>query len=106
MPRKKLSDQDKYQAVMDLLSGRGTHAEICNRHGISQTYLYKLRDRVLEAAQEAVKDKKQRPVSREETLKKELKQAKALIGDQALVIDVLKKNRFQGRTSGRCAGRA
>ena len=48
MPRKKLSDQDKYQAVMDLLSGRGTHAEICNRHGISQTYLYKLRDRVLE----------------------------------------------------------
>ncbi len=34
MPRRKLSDEDKVQAVPDLLAGRGTHAEICNRHGI------------------------------------------------------------------------
>ena len=94
MPKKKLSDQDKYQAVMDLLAGRGTHAEIGNRYGISQTYLYKLRDRVLEAVQDAVKGKKERPTGREETLEQELKQAKAFIGDQALVIDVLKKNKF------------
>lgn len=94
MPKKKLSDQDKYQAVMDLLAGRGTHAEICNRYGISATYLYKLRDRVLEAIQQTLKGKKDRPVGREESMERELKKAKEFIGDQALVIEVLKKNRF------------
>jgi transposase-like protein len=45
MGAKKLSDADKAQAVLDLLQGKGTMAEICNRYGISPTYLYKLRTR-------------------------------------------------------------
>lgn len=94
MPKKKLSDQDKYQAVMDLLAGRGTHAEICNRYGLSQTYLYKLRDQALTAIQKSVKGKNERPTGLQESMERELKKAKEFIGDQALVIDVLKKNRF------------
>ena len=33
MPKKKLSDEDKFNAVMDLLEGRGTLSEICTRYG-------------------------------------------------------------------------
>lgn len=93
MPKKKLSDEDKVQAVLDLLAGRGTHAEICNRHGISPTYLYKLRDQALSAIRQSVKGRNGRPAGREEALDRELKKAKEFIGDQALVIEVLKKNR-------------
>ena len=51
MPAKKLSETDKVQAVLDLIQAKGTMAEICNRYGISPTYLYKLRDRALKAVQ-------------------------------------------------------
>jgi hypothetical protein len=40
-----------------------------------------------------VKGKSERPTSQEESLERELKKSKELLGDQALVIDVLKKNR-------------
>ena len=54
MPAKKLSETDKVQAVLDLIQAKGTMAEICNRYGISPTYLYKLRDRALEAVKVAL----------------------------------------------------
>ena len=56
MPKSKLTDDRKYQAVLDVLQGNGSLTEICNRYSISQTYLYKLRDRALSAVSEAVKN--------------------------------------------------
>ena len=91
MGDRKLSDDQKYQAVMDLLQGDGTVSEICSRYGISQTYLYKLRDRAMAAVAEAVKNKQQRPRTREEQLDDELAKAKQLIGDQAIAIQLFKK---------------
>jgi len=93
MGAKKLSDADKAQAILDLLQGQGTMAEICNRYGISPTYLYKLRDRALEAVQVAVAGGEKRDFSRERQLELELNRAKQFIGDQALVIEILKKSR-------------
>jgi transposase-like protein len=93
MGAKKLSDADKAQAVLDLLQGKGTMAEICNRYGISPTYLYKLRDRALEAVKVAVAGGEKRDISRERQLELELNRAKQLIGDQAMVIEILKKSR-------------
>jgi transposase len=93
MRAQKLTDADKVQAVMDLLQGKGTMAEICNRYGISPTYLYKLRDRALDAVKGAVAGGGKRDLSREQQLEQELKRAKQLLGDQAMVIEVLKKNR-------------
>ena len=86
MPNRKLTDDQKYQAVMDLLQGKGSLTEICNLYGISQTYLYKLRDRALQAVSESVKNKQDRPRTLEERLKVELTKAKQLLGDQAIVI--------------------
>lgn len=93
MGAKKLSDADKAQAVLDLLQGQGTMAEICNRYGISPTYLYKLRDRALEAVKVVVAGGEKRDISRERQLELELNRAKQLIGDQAMVIEILKKSR-------------
>jgi len=91
MANRKLSDDQKYQAVMDLLQGTGSLSDICNRYGISQTYLYKLRDRAIAAVAESVKNKQDRPRTREERLDSELSKAKQLIGDQAMAIQLFKK---------------
>jgi transposase-like protein len=93
MPVKRLSEEDKVQAVLDLLQGKGTHAEICTRYGMSQTYLYKLRDQALEAVKAAVGNSRKGNLTREHQLEEELAKAKQFIGDQALVIEVLKKRR-------------
>jgi len=93
MPAKRLSEEDKVQAVLDLLQGKGSHAEICTRYGMSQTYLYKLRDQALEAVKAAVGNGGNRSLTREQQLEAELVKAKQFIGDQALVIEVLKKSR-------------
>ena len=87
MPQSKLTEDRKYQAVLDVLQGNGSLTEICNRYSISQTYLYKLRDRALAA----VKNQQDRPRTREQRLDKELIKAKQLIGDQAIAIQAFKK---------------
>lgn len=91
MPKKFLSDEQKLQAVLELLQGHESQSAICNRYGISQTYLYKLRDRAFQALAESVKNKRDRPRSREEQLEVELAEAKQLVGDQAIAIQAFKK---------------
>lgn len=91
MPNSKLTDDRKYQAVLEVLQGNGSLTEICNRYSISQTYLYKLRDRALASVFEAVKNKQDRQRTREQRLDKELMKAKQLIGDQAIAIQAFKK---------------
>lgn len=44
----KFSDEQKYEVVLELLSGKLSHGEICRKDGISATYAYKLKDRALE----------------------------------------------------------
>ena len=91
MPKKKLSDEEKFNAVMDFLERRGTASEICIRYGISQTYLYKLRDRATEAVRVGIKAGLGKKSTAEGRMEHELDKAKQLIGDQALLISLLKK---------------
>ncbi len=91
MPKKKLSDENKFNAVMDLLDGHSSTSEICNRYGISQTYLYRLRDRAADAIKTSIKAGFGRKSTEEGRLSIELEKAKQFIGDQALLIEVLKK---------------
>jgi transposase-like protein len=91
MTTRTLSDDQKYQAVMDVLHGNGSISEICARYQISQTYLYKLRDRAVAAVAESVRNIKDRPRTREERLETDLSKAKQLIGDQAIAIQLFKK---------------
>ncbi len=91
MPKRTLTDEQKLQAVMDLIQGQDSLAVVCNRYGISQTYLYKLRDRAMQAIADSVKNKKNRPRTREERLESELAEAKQFCGDQAIAIQLFKK---------------
>jgi len=86
MAARKQSDDQKYQAVMVLLQGNGSLGEICSRYGISQTYLYMLRDHAIVAVSESVKNKQEHPCTSEERLESDLLKAKQLIGDQAIAI--------------------
>jgi len=86
MGAKKLSDADKAQAVLDLLQGQRTLAEICNRYGISPTYLYKLRDRALEAVKVALAGGEKQDLSRERQLELKLHRAKQRSGHQATLV--------------------
>ena len=76
MGKKRISEEAKLKAVMDLLSGAGSHAEICTRYGISQTYLYKLKDKGLEGMKMGVSNGRKQNLSREERLESELAEAK------------------------------
>lgn len=91
MEKHTLTDDQKQQAVLELIQGKDSTAGICTRFHVSQTYLYKLRDRALAAMAEAVKNQRERPRSDEERLQKELEHAKQFIGDQAIVIQAFKK---------------
>ena len=91
MPKKTLSDDDKYHAVMDLLASRGSTSEICTRYGISQTYLYKLRDRATEAVRSSLQAGLGRKSTADGRVRHDLEHAKQCIGDQALLIAALKK---------------
>ena len=91
MSKSTITEEEKYQAVLDLLQGKDTLSAICNNYNISPTYLYKLRDRALEAMAEAVKNKQERPRTREERLESELNKTKQLVADQAIAIQAFKK---------------
>jgi transposase-like protein len=86
-----LTDEEKYHAVLELIQGKDTLSGICNRYHISQTYLYKLRDRAFEAMAEAVKNRQERPFTHEERLEHDLVKAKQLVADQAIAIQAFKK---------------
>jgi len=93
MGAKRISEETKLQAVMDMLEGNGSHAEICTRFGISQTYLYRLKDKALAGIKAGLGNNHKRDLSRTQQLDAELAEAKRFIGDQALAIEVLKKRR-------------
>jgi transposase-like protein len=41
----KFTDEQKYEIVLELVSGKLSHGEICRKYGISATYAYKLKNR-------------------------------------------------------------
>jgi len=86
-----LTDEQKYEAVLSLIQGKEGVSAICNNYHMSQTYLYKLRDRALEAMAEAVKNRQERPYTHEERLEHDLTKAKQVVADQAIAIQAFKK---------------
>ena len=44
----KFIDEQKLAIVLDLLSAKLSHSEVCRKYGISSTYAYELKDRALE----------------------------------------------------------
>ena len=89
----KFTDEQKTAIVLDLLSEKISHAEVCRKYGISSTYAYKLKDRAMEILRNSIGRPAGRPDAETEQLKKRVEDLEQLAGDQALAIRHLKKTK-------------
>lgn len=87
MKKKRWSSDEKLEIVLEGMRADTTMAEVCNRHGISQTTYYKWRDRLF-AASDMIYSKGAFSRS-EERLKAENKKLREIIGD--LTLELKKK---------------
>ena len=93
----KFTDEQKYEIVLELLSGKLSHGEICRQWGISATYAYKLKDRALEVLRQGRGRPPGRPGAETERLRQQVADLEQLAGDQALVIRTIKKTRASSK---------
>jgi len=87
----KLTNEQKMEIVLDLLSGKLSHSEVCRKYEISATYGYKLKDRGLEVLRQGIGRPPGKPDAEVESLRKRVSDLEQLAGDQALAIRALKK---------------
>ena len=87
----KFSVEQKEQIVIESFTAANI-AELCRRHGVSVAQFHRWRERFLEGDNSNALGES----SRGNEYQKEIDDLKRLVGDQALVIDALKKSR-QGR---------
>jgi transposase-like protein len=94
MPKvSKFTKEQKLDIVVDLITAKLSHAEVCRKYEISSTYAYKLRDRALELLRQGIDHEVPRPSSREQGLIRRVAALEQLAGDQALAIRALKKTK-------------
>jgi len=89
----KFTDEQKTAIVLDLLSEKMSHSEVCRKYGISSTYAYKLKDRAMETLRKNIGRPEGKPDVEVEQLKKRIEDLEQLAGDQALAIRYLKKTK-------------
>jgi len=83
--------EEKLEIVLAVLRGQESKAEICRRHGISETALYKWRTLFLEGGRAALANGKDRANSREAHLERENEELKKTVGELATQNRLLKK---------------
>ena len=86
----KFTADEKVAIVMESFTANNI-AELCRRHGVSVSNFYKWRDKFIESGKQGFYGS-----GVNNGYEKENEKLKKLIGDQALVIDELKKN-YRGR---------
>ena len=86
----KFTVEQKVQIVIESFTATNI-AELCRNHGVSVAQFHRWKERFLEGGRKGLGES-----SRGNEYQKEIDDLKRLVGDQALVIDALKKSR-QGR---------
>ena len=92
----KFTDEQKTAIVLELLSEKMSHAQVCRKYEISSTYAYKLRDRAMEILRSNIGRPAGRLEPETERLRKRVEDLEQLAGDQALAIRYLKKTKVRG----------
>jgi len=85
------SPEEKLSIVLEGLRENANIAELCRRHGISQTSYYKWRDKFLEGGKAALTVNGSAGGSTEAD-KAKIAELERVIGQQAVEIQVFKKN--------------
>ncbi len=89
MKRQNWTEAEQRLMVLEIIKGAKSVGQVAKERGISDSLVYRWRDRALKAVSEAFSDKKRlkrlegSPAERDRLLK--------IIGEQACVIDTLKK---------------
>lgn len=102
--RRQFSEEAKRQAVEEFVSGRRKASEIAAELGLAQGVIYKWRVQLEDKARQVRVDELSaagqhpRDAKRIQRLEEELAEYKKKVGEQALIIDLLKKLR-QSRIS-------
>lgn len=87
----KFTEEERYRLALDILNDKLSHAEVCRSWNISSNYYYKLKDKALEILKAGLRGSSSQPVGKVKRLEQELDELKRFAGEQALIIDVLKK---------------
>ena len=92
--RKRHSAEEKIRIVLDGLRGEESIAALCRREGISQSLYYKWSKEFLEAGKRRLAGDTARSATTSEVkdLKRESRQLKEVVAEQALELRLLKKS--------------
>ena len=92
--RKRYSAEEKIRIVLDGLRGEDSIAELCRREGIAQGLYYSWSKEFLEAGKKRLAGDTAREASTGEvkTLRREARDLKEVVAEQALEIRLLKKS--------------
>lgn len=88
---KRWTAKAKSEVVLEGLRGEKTVAELCRRHGITQSMYYEWKERFLKAGLEGLAYGGK--TAKEKALEKELREAQRSLGRATLEIELLKKKR-------------
>ena len=92
--RKQYSSEEKIRIVLDGLRGEGSIAELCRREGIAESLYYSCSKEFLEAGKRRLAGDTARAATSSEVtdLRREARQLKEVVAEQALELRLLKKN--------------
>ena len=92
--RKQYSAEEKIRIVLDGLRGEETIAELCRREGIAQSLYYNWSKEFLEAGKKRLAGDTARSASTSEVkdLRREARELKEVVAEQALELRLLKKS--------------
>jgi transposase len=94
MSRRKWSAEEKMNIVMEAMVPGANISEVCRNHGIAQTQFYRWREQFLQGGLAGLATGVS---SREKELEKQLQEAKALLGEKEMQIEILRKKTNWGR---------
>ena len=85
---KKWSSEEKKLVVLELISGKKSVSQVCKERGVSESLVYRWRDQALKAIDGAFAGNGKTAA---QTFESERQRYLKVIGEQACVIDTLKK---------------
>ena len=99
--RKHYSAEEKIRIVLDGLRGEETIAELCRREGIAQSLYYTWSKEFLEAGKKRLAGDTVRAASTSEVkdLRREARELKEVVAEQALELRLLKKSMIAGEAA-------
>ncbi len=89
MKKQNWTEEEKRLMVLEILKGTKTAGQIAKERGISDSLVYRWRDKALKAISESFSDQQRR--QRQENSTAERDRLLKIIGEQTCVIDTLKK---------------